>query len=144
VTDRHTIDTINSDQLDQLYDRLEALRQVARGYCPACGRGDAAPTVADWEQQKTRASQAEELLAIAHQTSNRAEAERARAAATVARIRDSAASLHSRGIDAMSASFILDIIDGRRDEPARTTAKNRPTSEDTGAAIEETDTREAP
>jgi hypothetical protein len=40
---------------------LAALRQVARGYCPACGRGDAAPTVADWEQQRQRADQAEEL-----------------------------------------------------------------------------------
>ncbi|MGW3196277.1 hypothetical protein ACWDBD_17160 [Streptomyces sp. NPDC001118] len=26
---------------------LAALRQVARGYCPACGRGDCAPTVED-------------------------------------------------------------------------------------------------
>lgn len=40
-------------------DALTALRAVARGYCPACGRGDAAPTVDDWEQQKTRADQAE-------------------------------------------------------------------------------------
>lgn len=38
---------------------LAALRQVARGYCPACGRGDCAPTVEDWEQQKQRADQAE-------------------------------------------------------------------------------------
>lgn len=37
---------------------LAALREVARGYCPACGRGDAAPTVADWEQQRQRADQA--------------------------------------------------------------------------------------
>jgi len=40
-------------------EMLAALRQVARGYCPACGRGDAAPTVTDWEQQKQRADQAE-------------------------------------------------------------------------------------
>ena len=45
----------------------------------------------------------------------------------LARLRDCAASLHSRGIDAMSASFVLDIIDGRRDESARTTANNPPT-----------------
>lgn len=38
-------------------DQLAALRAVARGYCPACGRDDAAPTVADWEQQKQRADQ---------------------------------------------------------------------------------------
>lgn len=58
---------------------LTALRQVARGYCPECGRGDCAPTAADWEQQKTRADQAEDLLRIAHATSNQSEAERARA-----------------------------------------------------------------
>ncbi|MFE9448327.1 hypothetical protein [Streptomyces sp. NPDC006739] len=39
---------------------LAALRQVARGYCPHCGRGDAAPTVEDWEQQRDRANRAEE------------------------------------------------------------------------------------
>jgi hypothetical protein len=87
VTDRLTIDQINSDQLDALYDEIDrltaeladydrrvqhlireltALRAVARGYCPACGRGDAAPTVADWEQQKQRADQAEAALARVH------------------------------------------------------------------------------
>jgi hypothetical protein len=60
-------------------DALAELRQVARGYCPECGRGDAAPTVEDWEGQKRRADQAEELLRVAHDTSNRSEAERARA-----------------------------------------------------------------
>lgn len=44
-------------------DALVALRQVARGYCPACGRGDAAPTVEDWEQQRQRADEAEGRLA---------------------------------------------------------------------------------
>jgi hypothetical protein len=43
-------------------DALAALRQVARGYCPRCGRGDAAPTVDDWEQQKGRADRAEAEL----------------------------------------------------------------------------------
>lgn len=56
---RHTVNTITSDALDALYDELAALRRVSRGYCPACGRGDAAPTGADWEQQKQRADQAE-------------------------------------------------------------------------------------
>jgi hypothetical protein len=41
---------------------LAALRAVARGYCPHCGRGDAAPTVEDWEQQKQRADHAEAAL----------------------------------------------------------------------------------
>lgn len=36
---------------------LAALRAVARGYCPDCGRGDAAPTV--WERERQRAEQAE-------------------------------------------------------------------------------------
>ena len=69
MTDRKTIDQMTSDDLDQLHaenDRLtaelEALRQVARGYCPHCGRGDAAPTVDDWEQQKQRADRAEAAL----------------------------------------------------------------------------------
>lgn len=44
-------------------DALAALRQVARGYCPHCGRGNASPTVEDWEQQKQRADQAEAALA---------------------------------------------------------------------------------
>lgn len=57
MTQRVRLDDLTSDQLDQLYDQLDALRQVARGYCPHCGRGDAAPSVADWEQQKQRADQ---------------------------------------------------------------------------------------
>lgn len=56
---RPTASTITDAQLDALYDELGALREVARGYCPECGRGDAAPTVTDWEQQRQRAEQAE-------------------------------------------------------------------------------------
>jgi hypothetical protein len=67
-------------------DALAALRTVARGYCPHCGRGDAAPTVTDWEQQKQRADQVEELLHIAHETSNKSEAERARAVQRAERV----------------------------------------------------------
>lgn len=40
--------------------QLAALRAVARGYCPNCGRGDAAPTVQDWERERQRADSAEE------------------------------------------------------------------------------------
>ena len=43
-------------------DALAALRAVARGYCPQCGRGDAAPTVQDWEAERQRADQAEERV----------------------------------------------------------------------------------
>lgn len=78
-------------EYQQLTADLATLRAVARGYCPACGRGDAAPTTADWEQQKQRADQAEELLRIAHETSNQSEAERARA---VQRAEQLAATLH--------------------------------------------------
>lgn len=59
MTDRVRLDDLTDDDLDQLYGQLDALRTVARGYCPACGRGDAAPTVTDWEQQKQRADQAD-------------------------------------------------------------------------------------
>ena len=41
---------------------VAALRQVSRGYCPACGRSDAAPTVADWEAERQRAEAAEAAL----------------------------------------------------------------------------------
>ncbi|MCG0069708.1 hypothetical protein L0F81_41765 [Streptomyces tricolor] len=93
MTDRRTASTITDTELDQLYAELTALREVARGYCPACGRGDASPTAQQWEDQRKRANQAEELLRIAHDTSNRAEAERARAEAAIARVR----ALHVNG-----------------------------------------------
>ncbi|TVZ96489.1 hypothetical protein [Streptomyces sp. BK340] len=47
---------------EQAETELAELRTVARGYCPACGRGDAAPTVEDWEQQKQRAERAEAAI----------------------------------------------------------------------------------
>jgi len=62
VTDRHTVDTITSDALDALYNQLAALREVARGYCPHCGRGDASPTAQHWEEQKQRADHAEAAI----------------------------------------------------------------------------------
>lgn len=55
MTDRIPLDHLNSDQYDELCDQLDALRQVARGYRPDCGRGDAAPTVTDWEIERRRA-----------------------------------------------------------------------------------------
>lgn len=74
MTDRKTASTINDTELDALYDQLAALRQVARGYCHACGRGDAAPTTDDWEQQRKRAEQlaglAREILYATHNISS--------------------------------------------------------------------------
>jgi hypothetical protein len=55
VDDYDAIDL--ADMLVTAKNQLAELRAVARGYCPACGRGDAAPTVDDWEQQKQRADQ---------------------------------------------------------------------------------------
>jgi RNA 3'-terminal phosphate cyclase len=97
MTDRIPLAQHTKATLDALYDELDALQQIARGYCPACGRGDAAPTIDDWQQQRKRADQAEELLRIAHDTSNKSEAERAlavqraeRAEAALARVREAA------------------------------------------------------
>lgn len=72
MTDRKTLDQMTSDELDALHDQLDQLRAVARGYCPACGRGDAAPTVQDWEQQKQRGDEAETRLAHLQATSEAA------------------------------------------------------------------------
>lgn len=59
---QHRLTTTVCAELRPELDALAALRQVARGYCPRCGRGDAAPTVDDWEQQKGRADRAEAEL----------------------------------------------------------------------------------
>lgn len=92
MTDRIPLDDMTSDQLDALYERLNdaekviahledgeklrlraetelaALRAVARGYCPACGRGDAAPTVEDWQRERDEHGR----LEIANQALNTA------------------------------------------------------------------------
>lgn len=52
-----------AEMLVAAQDQLAALRQVARGYCPHCGRGDAGVTTDQWEQQRQRADQAEAALA---------------------------------------------------------------------------------
>lgn len=79
-------------------DALAALRAVARGYCPSCGRGDAAPTVEDWEQQRDKAGR----LEIANRALNTAAleaVERAeRAEAAIARVREYVATSDDDGI----------------------------------------------
>ncbi|MBX9392242.1 hypothetical protein K4749_01175 [Streptomyces sp. TRM72054] len=85
MTDRHTVDTITSDQLDALYDQLEddaaqhdrAMKTVSRERETYRAAWKEAQRMRAKAEQ--RAEQAEELLRIAHGTSNRAEAERARA-----------------------------------------------------------------
>jgi uncharacterized protein (DUF934 family) len=108
VTDRHTVDSITSDDLDQLYDRLEKLAQTIAAFPDANDAASLAHARAQRDRFITQAKRAE---------------------AVITRLRDSAASLHSRGFDTMSARFVLDIIDGRRDESARTTANNPPANE---------------
>lgn len=52
---------LTADEQQRLRDgisQLEALQAVARGYCPDCGRGDAAPTVEHWETERRRAETA--------------------------------------------------------------------------------------
>lgn len=51
---------------------LAALRAVARGYCPHCGRGDASPTTAQWYAERQRADQAEGQLRHLQATSEAA------------------------------------------------------------------------
>jgi hypothetical protein len=63
VTDRKTASTITDIELDQLYDQLAALREVSRGYCPHCGRGDCTPDVDAYEQQRAGRVRAEAALA---------------------------------------------------------------------------------
>jgi hypothetical protein len=52
-------------ELEKLQTRVAELEQVARGYCPECGRGDCAPTVEHWDRERKRAKQAESDLAEA-------------------------------------------------------------------------------
>jgi hypothetical protein len=69
--DADAVMAVRDRRMEQLAAELAALRKVARGYCPACGRGDAAPTVADWEQQRLRAERAEDAVTRALETLNR-------------------------------------------------------------------------
>ncbi|MEU3527527.1 hypothetical protein AB0E62_27275 [Streptomyces sp. NPDC038707] len=63
MTDRRTASTITDTELDQLYNALDTLRAVARGYCEHCGRGDATPPPEAYEEQRARAARAEAALA---------------------------------------------------------------------------------
>lgn len=102
-------------------DALAALWQVARGYCPDCGRGDAAPHVEDWEQQKRRADQADEAARLALEQRQQMAAERHtwqergdRAEAALTRARD-AARLHRQGL--LSLTELYAVIGPALDTP---------------------------
>lgn len=58
---------LTADEQQRLRDginQLAALQAVARSYCPDCGRGDAAPTVENWETERQRANEAEAQLRL--------------------------------------------------------------------------------
>lgn len=55
--------TVRDTELEQLRADLAALRAVATGYCPHCGRGDAAPTPDQYLVQVHRADTAEAKVA---------------------------------------------------------------------------------
>lgn len=91
MTDRRTASTITDTELDQLYAELidlrqyatmteqalaiaridldhaktdlAVLREVARGYCEHCGRGDATPPPEAYEEQRARAVRAADVVA---------------------------------------------------------------------------------
>lgn len=42
---------------------LTALKTIATGYCPECGRGDCSPTAQQWLDQRDRANTAEAAIA---------------------------------------------------------------------------------
>ncbi|MEU3528870.1 hypothetical protein AB0E62_34315 [Streptomyces sp. NPDC038707] len=49
--------------LDHAKTDLAVLREVARGYCEHCGRGDATPPPEAYEEQRARAARAEAAIA---------------------------------------------------------------------------------
>lgn len=119
-------------EYNRLVADLAALRTVARGYCPACGRGDAAPTVADWERQKQRADSADDAARRAlaqrqemaeerhiwQQRGDRAEAVNARARAECDRIEHD---MQGSEDDGMRTALIR--IRAALDEPGPATAQ---------------------
>jgi len=139
--DRIPLDELTSDDLEQLYDDLDryqevvgelnaanttmardlaALREVARGYCPECGRGDAAPTVTDWEQQRQHSDRAgADLNRVTALYAQWVKAGPPPLGASMARWWD------------MRLAELHRALTGPAEQPARTTANNPATSSDT-------------
>ena len=67
MTDRIPLDHLTNDHLDQLYDQLDELRETAATRKRIARR------------RRQQLDQAEDLLSVAHETSNRSETERAAA-----------------------------------------------------------------
>ena len=107
-----------ADDLAVCQAALKELRAVARDYCPHCGRGDAAPTVTDWEQQKQRADQADADRKEWEDTAYRHAQHWRSAEATLARIAK-LADEHPAGID---TALIHEALDQAVSEPAATKA----------------------
>lgn len=51
-----------AERLRKAEARVTELEKVSRGYCPHCGRGDAAPGLDDWDRERKRAEQAEAAI----------------------------------------------------------------------------------
>ncbi|MES9522428.1 hypothetical protein [Streptomyces capoamus] len=98
MTDRRTASTITDTELDQLYDALDALRAVARGYCEVCGRGDAAPTVEDWETERQNAAFWFDQHQRARQSAADQRQRAKRAEAALARVRAACDQLHRAAV----------------------------------------------
>ncbi|MFD9630109.1 hypothetical protein [Streptomyces violascens] len=54
--------TVRDAELEQLRAQLAALTEIARGYCPHCGRGDATPTTDQYLEQVRIANNADIIL----------------------------------------------------------------------------------
>jgi hypothetical protein len=113
MTDRKTLDQMTSDDLDALYEQLDELREVSATRKRIARR------------RREQLDQAEDLLRVAHETSNRSEAERARAVeraeraeAALTRVRKACASVqaadqgHNPTVDWV-AMRVLEAIDAR-------------------------------
>jgi hypothetical protein len=126
VTDRIRLDDMNSDHLDRLSLMVDEYAAGARTLSEQLG------------QAQARAEQAEDLLRVAHETSNRSEAERARAAqraeeaqAALERVRERCQGVRGRsGPGGMiNATQILGLLsptwpDGNYEAPAPADALN--------------------
>ena len=112
-------------EYNRLTTELAGLRAVARGYCPACGRGDAAPTVQHWEAERAardsyrRAWQAERgrrAPAEAAITRVRAIAEQIRAGAPWTANLDNIADRLHDALDQPAAARMAGLIRAQADE----------------------------